>query len=267
MTEEIRRGIIPSIVIHAAVVAVIFALVGFSLRSSNRKTSEIETDVSGPAAAENKPAAAEPATPQPKESAPAVKAEQKKAEPAQPAPSKTEVPTAKPKKAEITISQKKVVKEPDAPKKAVEQKPVAAPQPQPRNNDSKPTDSFASKTPISREEIIRRQMMNSGAAAVPNENPPVSSDETNRCLAQIRKQIHDAWVRPDSEAITGTAPVVAITLGPGGVVQGAELRNSSGNRELDDSVRSAVLAVAKFEHLSEAFIRANKTVTVNFELK
>ena len=76
-----------------------------------------------------------------------------------------------------------------------------------------------------------------------------------------------SWIRPDAASITGNDPEISISIGSGGVVRSVSLSKSSGNAVFDQSVLSAARAVRKFEGLSEEFIRAKPTFTVEFNLR
>lgn len=240
MAEIIRKGIVPSIVAHVAVFAAICVYGWVSLRPDRRKPVEIITDFTvavPPPAEENEPAEEEAAPQEP------------------PKDDAVAVPEKKPPK-RIEISRKKVTRKDDRPKTAVVRQPKTTVNP-------RPADKFAQKSELTPEEI--RKLLDMGAK--PSDRTSVPDSENQRCAILIRDQIYAAWVRPDSDAVTGRAPVVAITLGTGGVVRNVSLKSSSGNPVLDASVLSAVRAVGRFKHLSESFISANRNVTVNFDLK
>ncbi len=241
MPETLRRGIIPSIVIHAIVFVAICVFGWVSLRPDKPKPIEILTDftVAVPPPAEDK--------------------EQAKEETARPEPPKKDdiaVPEKK-KPKRIEISKKKVTKTADKPRTTVKPPPVKS------TVKTPPANKFTTKSPLTPEEM--KKLLDMGAK--PSDRTSIPDSENQRCAILIRDQIYAAWVRPDSEAVTGRAPVVSITLGPGGVVQNVTLKSSSGNSTLDASVLSAVRAVGKFKYLSESFISANRNVTVNFDLR
>lgn len=239
MGDEIRKGIVPSMIVHAVAFVAICVFGWISLRPSKPTPIEILTDftVAVPPPAEEEPAKEEAVQPEP------------------PKKDDITIPEKKPPK-KIEISKKKITKKEDKPKTTVKPPPKTTVKPP-------PTSKFDSKSKLTPEEI--QKLLNMGAK--PSDHTSIPESESQRCAILIRDQIYAAWVRPDSEAVTGRSPVVTISLGPGGVVQNVTLKSSSGNPVLDASVLSAVRAVGKFKYLSESYIRANKNVTVAFELK
>ena len=109
-----------------------------------------------------------------------------------------------------------------------------------------------------------RRMLDLGATV--SDHTSIPADEASRCAALVRDQLYRAWKRPDSSAITGTPPTIAISLSDAGTVLGVELRRSSGNAALDESAVRAARAVGTFRNLTPRFIRANKPLVIQFQL-
>ena len=107
-------------------------------------------------------------------------------------------------------------------------------------------------------------MLDLGATV--SDHTSIPADEASRCAALVRDQLYRAWKRPDSSAITGTPPTIAISLSDAGTVLGVELRRSSGNAALDESALRAARAVGTFRNLTPRFIRANKPLVIQFQL-
>ena len=116
---------------------------------------------------------------------------------------------------------------------------------------------------LSAEEVSR--LLSAGAEV--SDHTSIPSSEMSRCFAIINRAIRNAWIQPDAASITGINPQISISVGAGGVVQSVSLSKSSGNAVFDQSVLSAARAVRKFEGLSEEFVRAKPTFTVEFNLR
>ncbi|MGN0844585.1 MAG: TonB family protein [Kiritimatiellia bacterium] len=163
------------------------------------------------------------------------------------------------KKREIQISKKIVERKPEKRERVIVKPPETS---KIKNREIKR--SIDIKGPKLTDDEIRK-LMERGAR--PAETTSIPATENERCLVLIRDQLYNAWIRPDTSAIGQRAPVIEISIGAGGVIRDVRLQTSSGNPVLDQSVLSAARAVRSFRHLTDRFIRANPTVTVNFELK
>ena len=157
-----------------------------------------------------------------------------------------------PKKKPIEVSKKIVTFD-----KPAQPRPVLAPPP------SIKTQKIGTKGSSLTEEEYKR-MLDLGATV--SDHTSIPADEASRCAALVRDQLYRAWKRPDASAVTGTPPTIAITLSENGVVQGVELRKSSGSAALDDSAVRAARAVGAFRNLTPRFIRANRPLVIQFEL-
>lgn len=166
-------------------------------------------------------------------------------DPPKPEPPKPDPPKKKP----IEVSKKIVTFDKPAP-------PVAAP-------PKVETRKIGTKGSALTEEEFRK-MLDLGAKV--SDHTSVPADEAARCAALVRDQLYLAWKRPDSSAVTGTPPTIAIDLSEGGAVLGVELRKSSGSAALDDSALRAARAVGAFRNLTPRFIRANKPLVIQFQL-
>ena len=169
-----------------------------------------------------------------------------KPEPPRPEPPKPEPPKKKP----IEVSRKVVTFDKPAP-------------PQPAPPPKVETRKIGTKGSSLSEEEYRR-MLDLGATV--SDHTSIPADEASRCAALVRDQLYRAWKRPDSSAITGTPPTIAISLSDAGTVLGVELRRSSGNAALDESAVRAARAAGTFRNLTPRFIRANKPLVIQFQL-
>lgn len=172
-----------------------------------------------------------------------------KPEPPEPEPPKPEPPKPeKPKKKPIEVSNKIVRFD-----KPADRRPVPPP--------TVRTERIKGST-LTEEQY--REMLDLGAAV--SDHTSVPADEASRCAALVRDQLYRAWKRPDSSAITGTAPTISIDLSESGAVLDVRLRKSSGNPALDDSAVRAARAVGTFRNLTPRFVRANKPLVIEFRL-
>jgi TonB family protein len=91
-------------------------------------------------------------------------------------------------------------------------------------------------------------------------------DEDSRCLALIKQTLHAAWEQPSSEAAGNGVAVLCVSFETDGRVRSGTLERSSGNAELDDSVRNVANGIQRIHGLTPDFIRRHATVTVSFKV-
>lgn len=250
------RAFRTSAIVHVVLLILIVAASYVTFKPPEKKSVDILTDFTvavPPAEEEKKDGEALPPEPEKPPEPPAP--EEKKDEEPLPVPEKPK-PKPKPKKAPIQVSRKIVTKKPETTRQIVKS-PSSI-----KNPDIKR--SIDAKGPKLTDDEIRKLL---AQGARPAETTSIPATETERCLTLIRDQLYSAWVRPDASNIAPRAPVIEISIGPGGVVRQVRLKSSSGNPVLDQSALSAARAIPSFRNLTERFIRANPTVTVNFQLK
>lgn len=249
--RALKRRLLYSGIFHLALLAAIVAASVATFRKPEQKEIDILTDftVAVPPAEEEKR--------QP-EAVPEEK-EQPKAEEEKPDPDLLPAEKKPPKRREIQISKKIVERRPENRKREIVKPPETS-----KIKDREIKRSIDVNGPKLTDEEIRKLM---AMGARPAETTSIPATENERCLVLIRDQLYQAWIRPDSSAIGQRSPVIEISIGTGGVVRSVRLQTSSGNPVLDQSVLSAARAVRVFRHLTDRFVRANPTVTVNFELK
>lgn len=248
--RALKRRLLYSGIFHLALLAAIVAASVATFRKPEQKEIDILTDftVAVPPAEEERQLKAVP-----------EEKEQPKAEEEKPDPDLLPAEKKPPKKREIQISKKIVERRPENRKREIVKPPETS-----KIKDRGIKRSIDVNGPKLTDEEIRKLM---AMGARPAETTSIPATENERCLVLIRDQLYQAWIRPDSSAIGQRSPVIEISIGTGGVVRSVRLQTSSGNPVLDQSVLSAARAVRVFRHLTDRFVRANPTVTVNFELK
>lgn len=244
-----RRSLAWSVGLHAAA-ALAFVVAGcVSWIRLNEEPDDIlaEFTVEPP----GDPAAEEPPPPPP-DPEPVPEPEPEPDDVPVPDPPKPEPPKPEPpKKKPIEVSKKIVSFDKPAPTRPA----VPPPKVETRKIGAKGSS-------LSEEEY--RKLLDLGATV--SDHTSVPADEATRCAVLVRDQLYKAWKRPDSSAITGTPPTIAIDLSESGAVLGVELRTSSGSAALDDSAVRAARAVGVFRNLTPRFIRANKPLVIQFRL-
>lgn len=249
--RAMKHRLLYSGIFHVMLLTTIVLVSVSTFRKPEQKEIDILTDFTvavPPMKEENKP-----------EENPAKNEQPKVEEEPKPDPDLLPVEKKPPKKREIQISKKIVERKPEKRERVIVKAPETS---KIKNREIKR--SIDVKGPKLTDDEIRK-LMEKGAR--PAETTSIPATENERCLVLIRDQLYNAWIRPDTSAIGQRAPVIEISIGAGGVVRNVRLQTSSGNPVLDQSVLSAARAVRSFRHLTDRFIRANPTVTVNFELK
>lgn len=246
MGDSFSGSFVRSLVVHGVllVALVVAAYVSFHPKKHVAEDMVTEFTVALPPPEEapvETPPAPEPPQPEPPP------------EPEPPKPDDVVIPEKK--KVEVKIS-KTVVKRPQEtkkPERKIVEPPKTKPVTQPKFTGPK----------LSPEEL--QKLLDKGAKV--SDHTSIPPDEQAMYAALIMQQIKDRWICPDSSSITGRDPVIVIQLGADGSVRSANLKESSGNSVLDESVLSAVRSVGRFKNLSSEFIRQNVRITVNFSLQ
>lgn len=256
LPDDDRRSLALSVALHATAVLALVVAGCVSWFRSDEEPPEIlaEFVVEPP----GDPAAPDPAPPPEPEPEPdpepepepddVVVPEPPKPEPPKPEPPKPEPPKKKP----IEVSKKIVTFDRPVPARPVAPPPVVK------------TQKIGTRGSALSEAEYKR-LLDLGATA--SDHTSIPADEAARCAILVRDQLYRAWKRPDSSAVTGTDPTIAIDLSESGAVLGVELRRSSGSPALDDSAVRAARAVGVFRNLTPRFIRANKPLVIQFDLK
>jgi outer membrane biosynthesis protein TonB len=96
-------------------------------------------------------------------------------------------------------------------------------------------------------------------------NQGLDASENQRCTLLIKKAFHDKWESPPWNDRLREMHL-SVQFGPGGEVKGYRLSQSSGDPAADKTVLDAAKLVPAVRGLSQAFLEANKTVTVRFKV-
>jgi TonB family protein len=125
-----------------------------------------------------------------------------------------------------------------------------------------PKNTPAIPTSLSNEELARRLK----AGARPGQRDTLEPGEQQRNFLLIKRAFYDAWERPPRG--DGARPVVArITFDSFGNITGRSIETSSGNAEIDRSVRDAMSRVRRVDNLSAKFLARQKSVSIEFTVE
>lgn len=248
MTSPYKKGLRISLILHGCLIFIFVASGLFKgcscVRPKKMQEIPIEFTVAIPEEYVQ-PEAADAIEPEP-EPIPEPIPETKKPETPKPEPK----PKPKPEKVPIIKSDKIIHK------KATVKPPVIIPLPPNTKTVKNP------ETKLTPKEIER--LLDLGATVGEKTIVPA---ERERCLLAIKNALYAAWIKPSSEHKTGRFAVAEITLGPSGTILSRSIIESSGNKVLDDSVRAALAAVPRFTNLTDEFVKAHPTVSINFDLE
>lgn len=202
-----------------------------------------------------------------------------------PAPPEKEMPKKiedpPPKKDDIPLETKKDPPKKDPPKpapKPPEKKPDPPKKDPPKKDPPKiekgkritkppvqPTVKPKVKQTLSDEEI--KKWLNGRDRVKIGEVTSLPTNELSRNYSLLKNAFYDAWNQPSKEAAGYRPAEVEFTIEPGGRISNPRLVQSSGSAIHDQSALDAVRSTTSIPGLSPEFIRMNKTLSIEFELK
>jgi|GEM_PF-1923174 len=113
-------------------------------------------------------------------------------------------------------------------------------------------------------EEIRRLLE---AGGKPSDRTVIPDSEDQRCYALIHDAFYDVWAQPSKEDAGDRVVVAAIRLLADGTIGARNIIQRSGNSAFDESVRQALQAVRRVEHLTPDFIRRHPEVQIEFRVE
>ena len=197
----------------------------------------------------------DPPKPEPKKIEPPPKVDEKtdaiekKVDPPKPPPKKVEPPKKKEFKKGQRVEEKNPPKEQPPPKKEFKRGSRVAGN-GPRTDRKLSPDEIKRLLAMGAKEGTRNQ---------------IAPNEISMCYGNIQRAFREAWDRPAWRQGLQVAEV-QVSFAPGGRVTGTRLVKSSGDAQVDDSIRRAAARVTYVPGLTADFIRRCSPVKVEFEL-
>jgi len=187
-----------------------------------------------------------------------------------PKPPKPPKPPDPPKPDPKVDAVEKIVEKPKTPEKKpfkkgerVEQKTPPAP---PKKQEFKRGQRVTGNGPrtekkLSPEEI--RKMLAAGAKEGTKNQMP--DNELSLCYSLIKQRFYDKWDQPAWSPNLKRA-TLKVQFGPGGKITGYQLSQSSGDPQVDNSIRAAAARVNYVPGLTADFLRSHPIVPIAFEV-
>ena len=114
---------------------------------------------------------------------------------------------------------------------------------------------------LSAEEIRRRLAM--GAKEGTRNQMP--DNDLSRCYSLIKQRFYDKWDQPAWSPSLKRA-ILDVQFGPGGRITGYKLRESSGDPQVDNSIRAAAARVSYVPGLTADVLSSHPVVPIAFEV-
>lgn len=111
---------------------------------------------------------------------------------------------------------------------------------------------------------IRRLLAAGARPGNVNQTPP---NEASRCYGVIARAFREACANTLEGSPTGRAPVLRVTFGAGGAVEGIAVAQSSGDGTFDRQVLAACRKVRWVSGLSAAFLKDYRSVDIRVDVE
>lgn len=109
---------------------------------------------------------------------------------------------------------------------------------------------------------IRRMLAMGAKEGTRNQMP---DNELSRCYSLIKQRFYDKWDQPAWSPSLRRA-ILDVQFGPGGRITGYKLSQSSGDPQVDNSIRAAAARVSYVPGLTADFLRTHPVVPLEFEV-